>query len=169
MKRVHYALGAAVALTPAAMGTAPHLAEHTVASSSAGTSGAIKTVSLNHSAAKAAVGVIPCTATSFGTVHLNSLIKSWGIWHNPLHSGRVCLGTESVHRYFKNTNCVSINFTVYYNSGSAGRKLYDRCGNAGSTKRFYSRFGLSFPVFAGEPYIEICVSSNYTEPYCGEA
>lgn len=170
MKRVHYALGATAALAPAVIGATPHATAHTTESSST------KMVSLEHSAAKPAgtpdQAPSPCTASIHTVFHINSLIKSFGIWWKDGPIGLVCIGTVSVERHFKNNNCVNISFeTIYGDRGSHGLviPLSDRCGNAGSTKRFYSAFRSSFSTISRvTPHsrVEVCVSSTYTENVC---
>jgi len=166
MKRVRYAIGATAALTPAAIGMAPAAVAHAATTANAITSAKAKTVSLDHAAAVPALST--CTASGQHTWHINSLIKSYLAW-SIQKPGYICVGTQEVKRYFKNNNCVLIDFYVFYGNSdhqSSHRYLTNRCGNAGSTKVFQSGFRKWYPIGTNEPGVEVCVSSTYTSTTC---
>lgn len=166
MKKVRYALGATAALAPAAVGMAPAAVAHAATDGAANAAGKGKTVSLDHPAA--GLALTACTASGQTSIPVNSLIQSFIVF-NINKPGFICVGTEEIRRFFKNTNTITVSFSVRYGHNDAmhsKRVLTNRHGNKSSIKTFESGFRFWYPIGSNEAGVQACVKSNFTPWTC---
>src|SRR5580692_6469610 len=177
MKRVGYIAGA-VALAPTALAAAlPATAQAapvhatTQARPLLRVAGA-KTVSLQHSGARAGAAITPALSGCVATSEWNAgadpfsphLLGDFYGWANVMQfQQKICLGTVKVVNYFLHNNCRDDYFEVVYgNNGTFyPEKTVKVCGVAGESVSAGYTYRLEFPMLPHGNVIQVGVFSTY--------